>query len=247
MRLKENGNDEDFKSSKVLHGSRRYVCRGCTSHLRLATREMRTKQETENRKNHTKQQNHTPNCKVAMNSSGALSTSSSGPCLLSTQERQFDFPSAFEICCVLRAMSSGAEAPYFKWGFINQGTVLQGMGCKSAWRAFFSKGKQHNRTRHHASHREYVEPGCRTHAAQGKQLFQQSRTSNHRNHETVEPWCQEVGRCDQAQFWQADIAPPRGRGSGKLAHPRCDGDSKNSFATGVTERQKFQNALREPS
>ena len=26
-----------------LHGSRRYVCRGCTSHLRLVKRELRTK------------------------------------------------------------------------------------------------------------------------------------------------------------------------------------------------------------
>ena len=44
-------------------------------------------------------------------------------------------------------------------------------------------------------------------------------------------------------FQKGQNHPPQRGGAGKLAHPRCRGDSKNSFATGVTERQKFQKRL----
>ena len=88
-----------------LHGSRRYVCRGCTSHLRLVMREIRTKRQNETGTNHNKTTKPTPpepkagfvprvGCvsqqkKVkqgeAMNSAFALSTSSPSPHLFSTR------------------------------------------------------------------------------------------------------------------------------------------------------------------
>ena len=54
-----------------LHGSRRYVCRGCTSHLRLVKREIRTKRQNETTKkpNQTTKTNpHTKGGKVRTSS-----------------------------------------------------------------------------------------------------------------------------------------------------------------------------------
>ena len=102
-------------------------------------------------------------------------------------KRLFDFRTAFKTCCILRAMTSGAGAPYFKWDFIYQNTVLQGMGSQMRVKGSSGRGNRHTQNQRHECHRSFAGTGRKTHAAQGKRLCQQSRTSNHRKQETVEP------------------------------------------------------------
>ena len=66
---------------------------------------------------------------------------------------------------------------------------------------------------------------------QGKQLDQQSKTTNRRKEDPAEPCSREVE--EKASMARAGAkTPPRGRESSRDAYPRCDGDSTNSFATG---------------
>ena len=95
------------------------------------------------------------------------------------------------------------------------------------------------------SQREWWGP-CETFPTQGKQLYQQSITANRRKNETAEPCSRENGGTSKHGPGRLE-SPPRGRGGNKSAHPRCDGDSRNSFAKGNHRKANFHNAHQVPS
>ena len=129
----------------------------------------------------------------AMNSSLALSTSSSGSCASFTNEVKSPMLHSRKVA---RSICIDMEG--------NQDSSIP-LSCSQCSREVWI---------------------IRDISTQGKQLDQQSKTTNRRKEEPAEPCSRESGG---ASKWPP---PPRGRGSSRGAHPRCDGDSKNSFATG---------------
>ena len=75
---------------------------------------------------------------------------------------------------------------------------------------------------------------CSQGSKEGKQLGQQSKTTNRQREEPAEPCIRESGGTSEhgEGRHESPPPPPRGRGSSRGAYPRCDGDPKNSFATG---------------
>ena len=187
-----------------LHGSRRYVCRGCTSHLRLVKRELRSRlqsNKTPNTTNKQKTKQHpkpstrfvtrsTMSAKLrkvkrrAMNSAFALRTSSSRHYVITTRNGCSAYPqqsNSFD------SLGRGFLQP--KCHASNEATSVKHRAAMMGVSRVLDISKRITQNQHHVS---FCLQNCRRWTAgqmrlRGKPLCQLTRTSNRRKRETAEP------------------------------------------------------------